>query len=376
MSHSYFLYETGEQKLERLRKQRIDRIKKQLREAGMYVKRHENMADILSVPDRLSNNRNTGFSVTKVESDELASDNIVPETVIDSKDFGSSGEKRKRIDLSTYLDSDKGFVSEKEEELKSVIKDMDSRIPDSDKARAEYERMKDNIERIVCDDLISVEDKTFKTRQLVDLYIENRNYDNSALDEDLLLDYRALCILLGIDEEVIEPEMLRSKVDTLFDEYTRLSDKEIVADAVSEALEKIGLNVEGSCVLDAQVDGEIFSLEEDRKCKVFISCDESGIMIEPVNVLSDVTEDVIMSKQKMVCETERKMIEEAAKNGVKLTKVYSKEHEPSDIATDKDIVYEEHIEEKDNPLDKQRNYNKLRRNRRRREQEKSRSIDL
>lgn len=376
MSHSYFLYETGEQKLERLRKQRIDRIKKQLREAGMYVKRHENMADILSVPDRLSNNRNTGFSVTKVESDELASDNIVPETVIDSKDFGSSGEKRKRIDLSTYLDSEKGFVSEKEEELKSVIKDMDSRIPDSDKARAEYERMKDNIERIVCDDLISVEDKIFKTRQLVDLYIENRNYDNSALDEDLLLDYRALCILLGIDEEVIEPEMLRSKVDTLFDEYTRLSDKEIVADAVSEALEKIGLNVEGSCVLDAQVDGEIFSLEEDRKCKVFISCDESGIMIEPVNVLSDVTEDVIMSKQKMVCETERKMIEEAAKNGVKLTKVYSKEHEPSDIATDKDIVYEEHIEEKDNPLDKQRNYNKLRRNRRRREQEKSRSIDL
>lgn len=376
MSHSYFLYETGEQKLERLRKQRIDRIKKQLREAGMYVKRHENMADILSVPDRLSNNRNTGFSVTKVESDELASDNIVPETVIDSKDFGSSGEKRKRIDLSTYLDSDKGFVSEKEEELKSVIKDMDSRIPDSDKARAEYERMKDNIERIVCDDLISVEDKIFKTRQLVDLYIENRNYDNSALDEDLLLDYRALCILLGIDEEVIEPEMLWSKVDTLFDEYTRLSDKEIVADAVSEALEKIGLNVEGSCVLDAQVDGEIFSLEEDRKCKVFISCDESGIMIEPVNVLSDVTEDVIMSKQKMVCETERKMIEEAAKNGVKLTKVYSKEHEPSDIATDKDIVYEEHIEEKDNPLDKQRNYNKLRRNRRRREQEKSRSIDL
>lgn len=376
MSHSYFLYETGEQKLERLRKQRIDRIKKQLREAGMYVKRHENMADILSVPDRLSNNRNTGFSVTKVESDELASDNIVPETVIDSKDFGSSGEKRKRIDLSTYLDSDKGFVSEKEEELKSVIKDMDSRIPDSDKARAEYERMKDNIERIVCDDLISVEDKIFKTRQLVDLYIENRNYDNSALDEDLLLDYRALCILLGIDEEVIEPEMLRSKVDTLFDEYTRLSDKEIVADAVSEALEKIGLNVEGSCVLDAQVDGEIFSLEEDRKCKVFISCDESGIMIEPVNVLSDVTDDVIMSKQKMVCETERKMIEEAAKNGVKLTKVYSKEHEPSDIATDKDIVYEEHIEEKDNPLDKQRNYNKLRRNRRRREQEKSRSIDL
>ena len=376
MSHSYFLYETGEQKLERLRKQRIDRIKKQLREAGMYVKRHENMADILSAPDRLSNNRNTGFSVTKVESDELASDNIVPETVIDSKDFGSSGEKRKRIDLSTYLDSDKGFVSEKEEELKSVIKDMDSRIPDSDKARAEYERMKDNIERIVCDDLISVEDKIFKTRQLVDLYIENRNYDNSALDEDLLLDYRALCILLGIDEEVIEPEMLRSKVDTLFDEYTRLSDKEIVADAVSEALEKIGLNVEGSCVLDAQVDGEIFSLEEDRKCKVFISCDESGIMIEPVNVLSDVTEDVIMSKQKMVCETERKMIEEAAKNGVKLTKVYSKEHEPSDIATDKDIVYEEHIEEKDNPLDKQRNYNKLRRNRRRREQEKSRSIDL
>lgn len=376
MSHSYFLYETGEQKLERLRKQRIDRIKKQLREAGMYVKRHENMADILSVPDRLSNNRNTGFSVTKVESDELASDNIVPETVIDSKDFGSSGEKRKRIDLSTYLDSEKGFVSEKEEELKSVIKDMDSRIPDSDKARAEYERMKDNIERIVCDDLISVEDKIFKTRQLVDLYIENRNYDNSALDEDLLLDYRALCILLGIDEEVIEPEMLRSKVDTLFDEYTRLSDKEIVADAVSEALEKIGLNVEGSCVLDAQVDGEIFFLEEDRKCKVFISCDESGIMIEPVNVLSDVTEDVIMSKQKMVCETERKMIEEAAKNGVKLTKVYSKEHEPSDIATDKDIVYEEHIEEKDNPLDKQRNYNKLRRNRRRREQEKSRSIDL
>lgn len=376
MSHSYFLYETGEQKLERLRKQRIDRIKKQLREAGMYVKRHENMADILSVPDRLSNNRNTGFSVTKVESDELASDNIVPETVIDSKDFGSSGEKRKRIDLSTYLDSDKGFVSEKEEELKSVIKDMDSRIPDSDKARAEYERMKDNIERIVCDDLISVEDKIFKTRQLVDLYIENRNYDNSALDEDLLLDYRALCILLGIDEEVIEPEMLRSKVDTLFDEYARLSDKEIVADAVSEALEKIGLNVEGSCVLDAQVDGEIFSLEEDRKCKVFISCDESGIMIEPVNVLSDVTDDVIMSKQKMVCETERKMIEEAAKNGVKLTKVYSKEHEPSDIATDKDIVYEEHIEEKDNPLDKQRNYNKLRRNRRRREQEKSRSIDL
>lgn len=377
MSHEYFLYETGEQRLERLRKQRIDRIKEQLRKARLHVEKQEYLADVMSVPEKNVADIASGFSSGNVISDEVVSDRNIENGIKDSEIFNTGDEKKKRLDLSSYLDGGNGFQDEKERELAEIISGIDTRIPDSNKARSEYERFMKSVDDIAKDGSIDIDDRIGMINQRVTLYIENSNYDNSALDEDLLLDYMALCILLGEDEEIIPVEQLQDKVDSMLKEYTERSDKEVVADAVNDALSKLGMRVEGCCVLDGQIEGEVYSSENDSTCRVFISCDESGIMIEPVNVLDNADDEEVMNNQRKVCKAEKELIEEVSKNGVTLKKVYSKEHAPADIAGEKDIEFSEKVsDKKDNKFDKMRDYNRMRRNRRRREKERSRSIEL
>lgn len=375
MSHAFYKYKTEEERLEHLRLQKIEGIKRQLRLAREFMERHSGDIEDFSKQDPTNGERSYTFSDHLVKSDVIEGRAVADSA--SSAAFAPEGTHRDRLDLSSYLDLDRAFKDEETLRLQEVLSRMDGRIPDSDKARAEYDRLVKNLNEIIHNSALNTEDIIHMVDQRVTIYVENCNYDNSALDEDLLMDYKALCILLGEDEEVVPVEQLRSRVDKMMKEYTELSEREVVADMVNEAMEELGMKVDGYCVLDGQLEGDLYSAGRDRKCKVFISCSDSGIMIEPVNTDEHASEGEVAEAQREVCKAEQELIGEVARRGIALQRVYSKEHAPDQIATQQDLILKESaVEETRDKLEKMREYNRRRKNRRRKQRSESRSLSL
>ena len=387
MSQSFFKYETQQEIMERIKRLRVKMLKDQLREARRIMEKQYD--ELNNTPGQAAEDKERSYSLTgelnsdvlgggddegSLSGDELAggvNDGTISGgmnvTAMDL--FASGGEKRERFDLSGYLTADKKFEGEGAKKLKEILNRIDDRVPDSDKARKEYSRLMANVERITGDSSLDIEDVLRMAEQQVNIYIENRNYDNSALDEDLLYDYKALCILLGVDEQVISPTELKNKVDEMLDEYSRKSDNEVVAEMVNEALINLGMKVDGSCVLDSQMEGELYSSGDDDKCKVFVSCNSSGVMIEPVNASEDADTEEIMNAQKKVCAAEKNLMDEASKSGIILKKIYANEHSLETMATEKNLKFDESYMKADteDKFEKMRSYNRMRRNRQRKE---------
>lgn len=388
MSQSFFKYETEQEKFERIKRLRVEMLKNQLREARRIMQKQYDALD--AVPGQALDNRESSYSLAgELNSDELSTDGFGAGGDIDGNGQAAASEafravtsddgRRDRFDLSSYLAADREFQGEGEQRLKEILARVEERIPDSDKARGEYARLMQGVQRIIGDSSIDIEHKISMVEQRVIIYIENRNYDNSALDEDLLMDYKALCILLGIDEQVLSVEELRSRVDEMLEEYSRKSNNEVVAEMVNEALINLGMRVDGCCVLDGQMDGELYSSKEGGKCKVFVSCNDSGVMIEPVKADEGAKTDEIIASQRKVCAAERELMEEAEKSGILLKKVYSNEHSPEDMAGIKDLAFNgEYVgvgdlteasveQDAENKFERIRSYNRMRRERRRKE---------
>lgn len=380
MSQSFFKYETQEEILERIKRLRVEMLKNRLREARHFM---DNQQEEL--------NSNAGDSMMNKERDYSLSDSANSDVIgeamsytgkVSASSFASDRGNRDRLDLSAYLKADREFQGEGAKRLKEILSRVDDRALDSDRAREEYARLIQSVEEITGNDRIDIEHKLNMVEQRVTIYIENRNYDNSALDEDLLMDYKALCILLGVDEQVLSVDELRSKVDEMLEEYSSKSHKEIVAEMVNEALVSLGMRVDGCCVLDGQMDGELYSSDDGNKCKVFVSCNDSGIMIEPVNADESASADEVITAQKKVCAAEKNLMDEAKKSGIILKKIYSKEHSPLEMATESDLVFdseyagqavnngtERNITEHggENEFERMRSYNRMRRSRRKAE---------
>ena len=177
--------------------------------------------------------------------------------------------------------------------------------------------------------------------------------------------------MLSVDE-------LKPAVDRLMDEYSKKSEKEVVAEMINESLINMGMRVDGCCVLDGQMDGELYSSLDGNKCKVFVSCDASGVMIEPVNADDKASLDEVITAQKKVCAAEKSLMEEAEKSGILLSKVYSHEHSPEEMASMKDVAISSEIvqhltseenafQNVENKFERMRSYNRMRRNRQRKE---------
>lgn len=393
MSQSFFKYETQEEICERLKRLRFKMLKDQLRKARYHMDRQKEALD-----DDLKKSvkgGKTGFAFsdsvvrdvlvedlgTDIDKDVSGSDediNLYREFNENSEKTGemkgegvalsSNAKRRERMNLSHYLEADKRFEDETAVRLKEILARLDERAPDSDKARAEYERLKDNIDAIMSNASYSSEQIVSMVEKRVTIYIENRNYDNSALDEDLLLDYKTLCILLGEEEQELSVEQLKSRVDSMLEEYLSRNDKEVVAELINEALVNLGMKVDSCCVLDGETEGELYSSGEGGRCKVFVSCNASGVMIEPVNTDTGAAEEEILESQRSICKAEQSIVEEALKNGIVLKKVYSNEHPVEMMATEKDIQVNESAKEaSDDRFERIRDYNRMRRGRRRRE---------
>ncbi|MBR1865053.1 MAG: hypothetical protein IJ801_00945 [Lachnospiraceae bacterium] len=373
MSSSLYKYETEAERLDRLKRLKMEGIKKQLRAAKFFVEKQGDDSADLALHNSGNRENTYTFSDHAGKSDVIEAGEVADGA--DSASFSADGARRQKLDLSGYLELDRVFQDQETLRLQAILSRIEDRIPDSDQARAEYDRLVKNLNEIIHNRAFDMEDIIHMVEQRVTLYLENRNYDNSALDEDLLMDYKALCILLGEDEEVVPVEQLRSRVDRMMREYEEQPETEVIADMVNEALERLGMKADGYCVLDGQLEGELYSSGPDNRCKVFVSCNASGVMIEPVNFDEHADEDEVADAQRTVCQAERELIDEVGRSGIRLQKVYSKEHAPDQIATKSDLTLQEGaVQEAEDQLEKLREYNRRRKNRRKKTESRSLSL--
>lgn len=357
MSHAFYKYKTEAERLEHLRLQRIENIKRQLRLARAYV---EQQADVLKLPEPRACAVETVMLQEEARRDELAGSQLKDHA--DFEAFAAASEGRRRTDLSGLLKAGQTFEGEMEQRLREAVERVNQRIPDSDKARLQHKRLIEKLHQIMENPAYSAEERLQMAEQRITLYIENVNYDHSALDEDLLMDYKALCILLGEDEEIVPVQELRARVDQMLSEYEKLPETEMVAGIVEEAMEQLGLQAEGSCILDEQLEGQLFGSSE---CSVFVSCSGSGILIEPVRTSSDLEEEDTLKQQHAVCRKERELIRAVEERGIRLMKVYSEEVPAGEVAGQEDVRFPEgKLKEQHDRLERQRELNRRRRRRR------------
>ncbi len=362
MSHAFYKYKTEAERLEHLRLQRIEKIKRQLRLARDYMERQ---SEDVGIAKPRPHEPGMAPVVIREETrrDEIMENRFRTETEMSA--FAADEHQKRMTDLSELLKLDQNFEGELEQRLQAALARMNQRVPDSDRARQQHRRLTEKLDRIMADPTFSAEDRLRMAEQRITLYIENINYDNSALDEDLLMDYKALCILLGEDEEIVPVEELRAKVDQMLLEYEKLPEPEMVADIVEEAMESLGLQVDGSCVLDEQLEGQLFG---DSECNVFISCSGSGILIEPVQSVSGMAAEEAMRQQRHVCEAERKLVGAVEERGIHLLKVYSEELPAAQIAGQEDVIFPDgKRQEQRDRLERLRERNRRRRRKKARE---------
>lgn len=357
MSHAFYKYKTEAERLEHLRLQRIENIKRQLRLARAYM---EQQSDDLDIPEMRSAEGQAAVVQEAARRDDLARRQLKDH--VDSEAFEADGGRKNVMDLSELLKVDQSFEGEMEQRLRAAMERVNQRVPDSDKARLQHRKLIEKLHRITKNPAYSAEERLRMAEQRITLYIENVNYDHSALDEDLLMDYKALCILLGEDEEIIPVEELQARVDQMLSEYEKLPEPEMVAGIVEETMEQLGLQVEGSCILDEQLEGQLFGSAE---CSVFVSCSGSGILIEPVHTDSGTGAEDVLAQQRTVCGKERELIRAVEERGIRLMKVYSEEVPADQVAGREDVRFPEgKLKEQYDRLERQRELNRRRRRRR------------
>ena len=167
MSQSFFKYETDAERYERLKQLRFELLKKELRNARRFVNRLKDTLDDNVGKDIKA--LETGFSFSDSIIDDIMEDDIYDYNSFDESKksisdgdhiskFESNGKTRERINLSGYLEEDKRFEDETSIRLKEIIERVTDRVPDSDKARSEYDRLMDNINKIMTNKSYSSEE--------------------------------------------------------------------------------------------------------------------------------------------------------------------------------------------------------------------------
>ncbi len=362
MSHSYYYYETEEQRQHRLMMERITRIKNELRASRDYIKNKKEMLDSKKTSiDTVNVVNEVNIADYINENDMIHSNSIITESNKDK--FISNGKKRESLDLSDYLLSNLMIKDDELIRLQSILSRIDYRIIDSEKGRNELNRLKYNLNEIMRNKSYDIEDIISLVEQRITIFLENENYDNTESDEDLIYDYKALCILLGREEQPVEISNLKTVVNEMINEYLCSSKKVCIADALKESFECIGYNIDEFCKLDGDIEGEVYTNNNDSDVKLFVSYSNNGIMIEPIIKNKNESQSDRENAQKRGCESQKRMIEELSKRGIILKKSYSEELDVNEIASSDDLHNKIELDgKKDDKYEAARKRNRIIRN--------------
>lgn len=291
----------------------IQRLSVQLQE------QHENTIQI-------SKGGNIKLSVFLTDDKVASSDENLSVAKEDLKqNENAASDQRENLDFSDLLVSRKKR-SKLEMELDSWMERVDERPVVTQSDEAARERLMQELQKILSEDL-DIEDKIRSVKMRIVSYLQGGSALTAQEKEKIrarYFEYAALCQLL----ELTPTEQIPYKVDQEIEKMTAVlqerKQKEYIMQVIQSIMEKMGCQVKEEAILD-HTSGQIFSVENNPLCDVFVGNDGSGIMFEPVGQSRGGS---LEKKRQMeasighVCSLYAELEQQAAEMGVILTRVY------------------------------------------------------
>ncbi len=144
------------------------------------------------------------------------------------------------------------------------------------------------------------------------------------LTDELYLEYLALCELLREEPAEMLPSRMEEEVERMTGLLSKRREDEYVMAVIDEVMEELGCHPEEGAVLD-HTEGQLYSVDGQPLCDVFVGNDGRGIMFEPVG---GERADSLEKRRRLeegvdkVCSLYSKVEQKALEKGVILSRVY------------------------------------------------------
>lgn len=258
---------------------------------------------------------NRGLTYDFNSKDEIVSgvdENIFKEDVKTDSFNNSSGSVASKIDLSVLLDdvtSDQ-FENRVQELLKEINEIECNNKENLDKVNSFVHWLNG----ITGKREIDAEEKVKLIQNRLDAL---RSSFVSDVNDDTYeeIEYKTLCEKLSIEAKTLPKEHLISEIKRLYEQLFLIEEQRYVESAITEIIEEeMGLSLEGKCNLD-EADGFLYNSSELESCKIFVSADGEGIMLDSV-APPDNDKDKIETEAKKVCELKETIVKKALERGI------------------------------------------------------------
>lgn len=235
---------------------------------------------------------------------------------------------RSILDLSSLLQESHNVPSAMEQEIEKLVDSIDRRAVLTEQDVIDKDRILHETSKTLDDSGMDIEDKLKYLRMRIESYIQGGTptsaIDNQKLENEYY-NYCALCQLVGETPTETLPAKVANATKRLLIVAEKQKQDAYIMSTIEEIMSAMGCSVKDRVVLD-HTEGQLFSIDGNPLCDVFVGADGSGIMFEPVAQTTEGSLDqrrTLEDSANKVCSMYDKIEELALEKGIVLKRVYA-----------------------------------------------------
>ena len=253
----------------------------------------------------------------------------------DDSFINSEGIVSQRLDLSVLLnDINTDAFKNKIDELMNFIKSIQNNYNNINNVN----RLINWVNGIIDNESIDIEDKIKQIQRRVDGFVSTNKKNEKISNVDERKIYFELCKRLGIEEKNISREKLNSENDRLFEQLYQIEERNYIRNSINEIMIEIGLGIDSACMLN-ESDGYLYNMPSINTCKLFVSADGSGLMLDAVAIKNESTTSKaeIESDAGNVCKLKDIIVKKALEKGIILKTEVEIEPDYNEMSKENDV---------------------------------------
>lgn len=249
---------------------------------------------------------------------------------------------REELDFSALLQESDKVVSKLELELNEWIRKIDERAILTQKDEEDLRRVIAEVKGKMADETIDIEDRLKFAKMRIQSYLQGAAVLTVQDKEDIrqmYLEYCVLCNMFGMYPVEKFPYRIEMEVNRMKALVEKRRRDEYIMEAITTSMQELGYNTGDEVVLESCL-GQMYYLDKQQPCELFVGNTGSGFMFEPVGVaLADT-----LDKQRMIehnanshCKMYSKLEAKLKEKGVIINAIYQEEVEFEDMYCKEDV---------------------------------------
>lgn len=284
----------------------------------------------------------SNMEVTVTNDDEGVSGFICKVRIGEALRDEQAAPSRTVLDLSSLLEENHIFSSQLEQEIEKLVDSIDDRAVLTEQDALDKERVLLETSKTLSNQKMDIEDKLKYLKMRIQSYIQGgtpcSKVDYQKLENEYY-EYCALCQLVG--EEPVEtlPEKVSSTTKRLMAVAEKQKQDAYIMSTIEEIMNKLGCSLKDHVVLD-HTEGQLFSVDGQPLCDVFVGADDSGIMFEPIAKTKEGSLDqkrALEASANSVCSMYREVEELALEKGIIFNHIYVEPASMDTICSQNDL---------------------------------------